>query len=70
MNETLFSQKVKDNGLKYSFIAHKLGISENGLIKKRKGIIPFKVSEINLLTGLLSLSASERDTIFGLESPK
>ena len=70
MNEELFEQKVKESGLKYSFIAQKLGITEFGLIKKRQGKIPFKVSEINIITEILHLTASERDTIFGLISTK
>jgi len=70
MDIKLFKQKVEENGLKYKYIAGKLGISENGLIKKRNGIIPWKIVEVNTLTALLHLSASERDAIFGLESPK
>ena len=69
MNDILFKQKVQDSGLKYQFISEKLGISSEGLIKKRKGIIPFKVSEINILTDLLHLNADERDDIFGLKCP-
>lgn len=70
MNDTLFKEKVKNSGYKYKFICDKLGLSHEGLLKKRKGIIPFKVCEINALTKLLSLSAKERDDIFDLESPK
>lgn len=70
MNDVLFHQKVKENGLKFHFISEKLGISDNGLIKKRKGLIPFKVCEINIITDLLRLSASERDDIFDLKSSR
>ena len=70
MNDLLFQQKVRDNGLKYKFICEKLGISDGALIKKRKGIIPWKVIEINGLVELLHLSARERDDIFDLASTK
>ena len=68
MNDELFREKVKESGLKFNYIAHKIGITEFGLIKKRRGKIPFKVSEINALTELLNLTEKERDAIFRLES--
>ena len=70
MNDALLQKKVKDSGYKYRFICEKLGISNEGLLKKRKGKIPYKVNEINTITELLNLTATERDDIFGLESPK
>ena len=70
MNDSLFQQKVRDSGLKYKFICEKLGISDGALIKKRKGIIPWKVIEINGLVDILHLSAKERDDIFDLKCPK
>ena len=70
VNEKLFNQKVEDNGVKYNFLSQKLGITPYGLIKKRKGQIPFKVNEINILSELLHLSASERDEIFDLKSSR
>lgn len=70
VNETLLNQKVKESGYKYNFISRQLGITEFGLIKKRNGKIPFKVDEINKLTELLHLTASERDDIFDLKSTK
>ena len=68
VNEKLFNQKVKDSGYKFDYIAKKMGITTYGLIKKRKGQIPFKVAEINLLSMMLNLSAGERDIIFDLKS--
>lgn len=70
MNDILFREKVRESGYKYSFISEKLGISVEGLIKKRKGKIPYKVSEINTITELLNLTTAERDDIFGLKCPK
>lgn len=70
INEALFDQKVDESGYKFKFIAKQLGITEFGLIKKRKGIIPFKVNEIKILTPLLNLTDEERDDIFDLKSSK
>jgi hypothetical protein len=70
VNAELFDQKVNESGFKFKYIAKQLGITEYGLIKKRKGVIPFKVNEINILTPLLNLTADERDTIFDLKSSK
>ena len=68
VNEQMFDDRVKKSGYKYCFLAQQLDITEYGLIKKRKGKIPFKVVEINTLTKLLGLTAEDRDAIFGLES--
>lgn len=70
VNEALFTQKVEDNGVKYNYLSQKLGITPYGLIKKRKGLIPFKVCEINILSEILHLTAQERDEIFDLKSSK
>ena len=70
VDKARFDQKVADSGYKFDFISKQLGITEFGLIKKRKGTIPFKVDEINKLTELLHLTAPERDAIFDLKSTK
>lgn len=64
MDMSLFEAKVSESGLKYKYIAEKLGISEQGLTQKRKGNIPFKVCEINILKDVLKLTNKERDQIF------
>ena len=68
MNDLLFREKVKSSGYKWKYISEKLGVSESALIKKRKGMIPYKVSEVNLVVDILGLTANERDDIFGLKS--
>lgn len=45
-------------------LAKKLGISEQGLYNKLKGVSEFRASEIRTLTDVLSLSAQEREDIF------
>ena len=64
MDMTLFEAKVSENGLKYKYIAEKLGLSEQGLTQKRKGNIPFKAYEIKTLKELLNLSDQELNRIF------
>ena len=70
MDDELFKQKADEKGLKLSYISEQLGITHEGFIKKRRGIIPFKVREINIITEILGLTASERDRIFGLKCSK
>lgn len=64
MNKPLLEEKLKDSGLRYNFIAEKLGISPQGLSKKRNGDIPFTIREVNLIKGLIGLTNAERDKIF------
>lgn len=70
MNEELFDDKVRESGLKFGRIAEKLSISRSALSLKRKGKIPWKVPEINILTDMLDLTLDERDIIFHLKSPQ
>lgn len=70
MNDLLFRQKVKNSGYKWKFICEKLGISESALIKKRKGLLQYKVCEINTIVDVLGLTAVERDDIFGLKGTR
>ena len=64
MNKALLEEKIKASGLKYGYLARSLGLSPQGLIKKRNGSIPFTIREVNLMKDLLGLTNSERDKIF------
>lgn len=64
MNKILFDAKVDECGLKFTYIAKVLGISDQALSKKRNGIIPFKVSEIKKLKALFHLTDKECNLIF------
>lgn len=55
---------IDKSGLKYCFIAKQLGISSYALQLKIDNRNEFKVSEVNKLSALLSLSVKERDAIF------
>ena len=70
MNDLLFRQKVKDSGYKWKYICEKLGISESALIKKRKGILQYKVNEVNAVVEILGLTVAERDDIFDLKGTR
>lgn len=60
----LLNQKIKDKGIKLSFIGSVLGVAPNTLHRKLNGINEFKVSEINVLKDVLSLTPEEVNTIF------
>ena len=64
MNKALLEEKLESSGLKKNYIAKTLGLSPQGLSKKRKGTIPFTVREINMMKDILNLTNSERDKIF------
>lgn len=64
MNKVLFDSKVEGKGLKYTYLAKTLGISNQALIRKRDGNIPFKVSEIKVLKGILELTDKDICNIF------
>lgn len=55
---------VNKSGLKYGKIAFEMGISAYTLQKKINNETEFKASEIVKLSSLLSLTESERSSIF------
>lgn len=54
-NTKLLKQKIDDSGLKYGFIAQKMGLSRQGLQKKIENVNSFKANEIQQLCELLSI---------------
>lgn len=60
----MLSNKVKESGLKLTFIAKKLGITREGLYRKMRNETEFKASEIICLQTILRLTNKERDEIF------
>lgn len=64
LDTVLLERKIEDSGLRKSKIAEMLGITRQGLYKKISGDSEFKSSEIKMLSEILNLDASERDTIF------
>ena len=46
VNTQLLEKKIKESGIKVSFIIEKLGLSSEGFYKKKRGEIPFRIAEI------------------------
>ena len=57
-------QRIEASGLKYKYIAQKLGITAYTLQLKIDNDNEFKVSEVDALSALLGLSLREKDAIF------
>ena len=57
-------QRIEASGLKYKYIAQKLGITAYTLQLKIDNDNEIKVSEVDALAGLLGLSLREKDAIF------
>lgn len=55
---------IAESGMKYQYIAEKMGLSTYGLQKKIDNCNEFKASEMMKLASLLNLSARQRDSIF------
>lgn len=54
-NTELLEKRIKDSGLKLSFIAEKLGITRQALHRKIKGLVQFTGPEIKIMCELLKL---------------
>lgn len=65
MTDTLLlDKKIKESGLKKSFILKKLGISKTTFMKRQNGSSRFKAAEIYVISDLLNLSEEDRKKIF------
>lgn len=64
-NAKLLREIVEKSGLKYKFIAEKMGLSRFGLMKKIDNENEFKASEIEKLCEILGIdSLEDREDIF------
>ena len=59
-----FKCAVTSRGLKYVFLAEKLGISRAALWMKINNETEFKVSEVTVLSNIMGLTRKEVDEIF------
>ena len=59
-----FKRAVTSRGLKYGFLAEKLGISRAALWMKINNETEFKVSEVTVLSNIMRLTRKEMDEIF------
>ena len=61
----LLKKKINESGLRFNFIAEKMGLSRSGLYQKINGNNEFSQSEIVKLCELLNIkSIQERQVIF------
>lgn len=68
-NTNLLEKRIEDSGLKYKFIAEKLGINYYTLRKKMNNVTEFTASEIDALCEILNInSLKERQKIFFAKS--
>ena len=51
---------MRERGLKYGYVAEKMGISMASLNRKMEGVTDFKASEIVSMTSILGLSREQR----------
>lgn len=64
VNETLLKQTIQEKGYKLKYVAKQIGLSSYGLGLKLSGKQEFKVTEINKLIEILSLTDDEIQAIF------
>lgn len=60
----LLQEKIKNSGLKMTFLAEKCGLTYQGFWKKVNNLSEFTAPEIQELTELLNLSLEEQQRIF------
>lgn len=63
-NTDLLKQKIQEAGLKQSWLAEKLSISESSLSSKINGRRYFNQVEMNKIRDLLKLNNSDSEKIF------
>lgn len=64
VNSDLLDKYIRESGLKIGYIVEQLGISRQGFIKKKKGQISFKASEVFTLCDLLNIQDDDKQKIF------
>lgn len=67
-NTALLKKIINESGLKYDYIAEKIGISRQSLWMKINDNSEFKASEIQKLCSVLNIQRDKRDSIFFLSS--
>lgn len=63
-NLSLLNQMILDSGLKKEYIANVLGISDQALRNKLKGVTEFTNSEVGRLINVLNISESQVMELF------
>lgn len=57
-------ERIKQSGMKYRYVAERVGITPYALQRKIDNESEFKVSEVDVLADLLGLTLWEKDAIF------
>ena len=66
-NTALLERKIRESGLKRSYLAQKLKLSYYGLQRKIQGKSEFKTGEVQILCEELSINSDEMRVIFFAE---
>lgn len=64
VNTQMLDDAINESGLKISFIVDKLGISRQAFDKKRKGLTPFRASEVYVICDLCNIGDAAKPKIF------
>lgn len=64
MNRELLENVIRDKGIKKSFIAKSIGISNAAFTGRLTGLTDWKVGEVAKVATVLGLSKRDRDRIF------
>lgn len=64
VNTQLLDEAITKSGLRIGYIVNTLGLSRQGFDKKRKGITPFRVSEIYVLCDICHINDEDKTKIF------
>lgn len=64
MDYTLLRGRIRDHGLTQKEVAEKVGISEGQFCQKMSGNFAFRQDEINRISDLLDIKASEIGPFF------
>lgn len=66
-NTALLVKKIRESGLKKSYLAQKLKLSNYGLQRKIQGKSEFKTGEVQILCEELAINSDEMRVIFFAE---
>lgn len=63
-NTLLLENRIKSSGIKYKFIAEKMGLTYYSLRKKMDNVTEFTATEIDVMCDILNLNVKDRMAIF------
>lgn len=63
-NTTLLKEKIKNSGVKVTFLAKQLGITYMAFTNRMNGKVEFRMNEVRKIVEILHLTPEETQTIF------